>query len=139
MTDYSKNIIKKYRYWTVYACADQCYLGRCVIWCDREAAHDLTEASLEEQAEFFKIISALKSALQKSFSPDWMNYSFLGNELKHLHCHMVPRYKKMRKFNGVIFQDERYKKGLNWLADESFVTSDSLIQAVKRKVQENLD
>lgn len=77
MADYSKNIIKKYQFWTVYACINQEYLGRCVIWCDREDAFELTDVTEEEMHEFFQIIKELKIALYKAFSPDWINYSFL--------------------------------------------------------------
>ncbi len=108
MTDYSKNIIKQYTYWTVYACTHQEYLGRCVIWCDRENAQNLIEANKEEMEEFFEIIKELQISLDVSFAPDWVNYSFLGNSDPHLHCHLVPRYKKERVFEGIVFKDTRW-------------------------------
>jgi len=55
-------------------------LGRCVIWCKREDALDLTDATPEEQSELFLILRDLKEATKKAFQPDWFNYSFLGNE-----------------------------------------------------------
>jgi len=138
MADYSQNIIKKYNYWTVYLHSNQCYLGRCIIWCDRKDSHDLTDATAEEITEFSQIIKDIKIAIEKSFNPDWINYSFLGNTDKHLHCIMVPRYRNSKEFLGQTFEDSRYNKGLNWLEDKSFVTSQKLIQAIKKKIQENL-
>lgn len=136
MPDYTNNIVKKYKYWTVYAKTNQEYLGGCIIWCDREDADDLTDATAEEIQEFLQIIRQLKKALEKAFHADWMNYSFLGNADKHLHCHLVPRYKDIREFVGVIFKDKRW--GNNWIIDNDFVTSEKLLQAVKVKIQENL-
>ena len=107
MRDYSQDNIKKYKFWTVRVHPNQGYLGRCVIWCDRKDAYDLVDATQKELLEFSEIIKEFKPAIEKSFSPDWMNYSFLGNGDAHLHCHMVPRYKNNREFNGAIFQDKR--------------------------------
>lgn len=136
MKDYSQNIVKKYKYWTVSVHTAQDYLGKCVIWCDRKDAINLTDATDEELVEFGKIIKELKSAIEKSFQSDWMNYSFLGNQTRHLHCHMIPRYKDEREFNGHKFRDTR--RGHNWLFDESVITSKELLQAIKTKLQENL-
>lgn len=136
MRHYSQDNVKKYKFWTVRVHPNQEYLGRCVIWCDRKDACDLVDATQEELLEFSEIIREFKPAIEKSFSPDWMSYSFLGFDDKHLHCHMVPRYKNDREFNGTIFQDKRRWK--NRLLDESLVTSDEMIDAIKKKIQENL-
>lgn len=135
MRNYSQDNVRKYKYWTVRVHPNQEYLGRCVIWCDREDAHDLTDATSEELAEFSKIIKDLKLAIEKSFNADWMNYSFLGNADNHLHCHIVPRYKSERTFNNQIFKDPRW--GFNWLLDEKFITSEELLQAIKKEIQVN--
>jgi diadenosine tetraphosphate (Ap4A) HIT family hydrolase len=135
MPDYSKNIVKKYNFWTVYVHTNQEYLGRCVIWCNREDAQDLTETTPEELQEFSQIIRELKTVIEKSFHPDWINYSFLGNADRHLHCHMVPRYASKQVFAGVTFKDKRW--GHNWLLDESYVTPPTMLQAIKVKLQNN--
>lgn len=136
MIDYSKNNIKKYRHWTVRVHPNQQYLGRCVIWCDRENAYDLVDATTEELLEFTEIIKEFKQTLEKTFNADWMNYSFLGNSDAHLHCHLVPRYKSEREFNGQIFTDPRW--GHNWLLDKSFTISDEMLDAIKEKIKGNL-
>lgn len=41
--DFSKNLIKEYKYWTIYAHTNQSYLGRCVVWCKRDDTLNLTE------------------------------------------------------------------------------------------------
>ncbi|MCX6763519.1 MAG: hypothetical protein NTZ97_02185, partial [Candidatus Moranbacteria bacterium] len=71
--------VKVYKYWKVMVHENQEYLGRCVVWCLRENAHDLTEATMEEREELFLVLKEIKRAIEKSFNPDWMNYSFLGN------------------------------------------------------------
>jgi diadenosine tetraphosphate (Ap4A) HIT family hydrolase len=136
MEDYSKNIVKKYNHWTVYVHTNQSYLGRCIIWCDRENATDLSEATEDERNELFEIMREMKIALEKTFQADWINYSFLGNETPHLHGHLVPRYKNEKTFDGTIFKDLRW--GHNWLTDRSFVTSKELLQSIKNEIIKNL-
>ena len=97
---------------------------------------DLTDATLEEREELFLILTQLKKAIKKSFNNDWINYSFLGNSYRHLHCHIVPRYQSPREFESMTFMDKRW--GRNWLLDESFETSAKILEAVKHKIQENL-
>jgi len=137
MEDYSKNIIKDYKYWTVLAHTNQGYLGRCVVWCKRENAQDLTEATAEEQEELFLILANLKKAIEKAFQPDWMNYAFLGNEMRHLHGHVIPRYASEKEFGGIKFKDERW--GHNYRTDHDFITPPEILESVKLKIQEFLD
>lgn len=128
--------IGNYKYWTAKVFFNQEYLGRCVVLCKREDALDLTDATLEEREELFLILTQLKNAIKKSFDNDWINYSFLGNSYRHLHCHIVPRYQSPREFEGMIFVDKRW--GYNWLLDEKFETPENILEAVKNKIQENL-
>lgn len=127
--NFTKNLIKEYKHWTIYVHHNQGYLGRCVIWCKRESALDLVDAVREEQEELFLIIRDVRKAEKKIFQPDWFNYSFLGNETKHLHGHFIPRYAKPRTFMGMVFEDKLY--GHNYKTDHNFVTSGELLNAVR--------
>lgn len=137
MEDYSKMLIKQYKYWGVYVHGNQSYLGRCVVWCDREDALQLTDANNQEQEELFMILNELKVASEKAFLSEWFNFSFLGNETRHLHCHFVPRYSNDREFEGSVFRDERwghhYKK-----PTENFATSPEILESVRLKMVEAL-
>ena len=106
--DFSKNLIKEYKYWEVYIGANQNYLGRCVVWCKRSDAFDLADATIEEQQELSLILPKLREASKKLFQGDWFNYLFLGNQTPHLHGHFLPRYKEPRTFMNIIFKDDLY-------------------------------
>ena len=136
MTDYSKFLVKEYKYWGVYVHENQSYLGRCVIWCDRADALDMTDATQEEQEELFLILKELKDASEKTFGSDWFNYAFLGNETQHLHGHFVPRYSVQKEFAGVIFTDERW--GHNYRTDHTFVTPPEVLEKIRLKMSEAL-
>ena len=134
--DFSKFLIKDYTYWVVYIYENQSYLGRCVVWCKRENALDLTDATPEEQAELFVVLNDIKNALQKAFQPDWFNYAFLGNEMRHLHCHFIPRYASSREFMGTTFTDVFW--GKNYKTDKEFSISHEVLEGIQEKIKETL-
>jgi diadenosine tetraphosphate (Ap4A) HIT family hydrolase len=136
MADFSKNLVKRYRYWEIYVHENQGYLGRCVIWCKRPDALDLADATSEEQGELFVVLNSIREAARKVFQPDWFNYSFLGNETRHLHGHFIPRYEKPKKFLGTTFEDKLY--GHNYKTDHSFQTSSELLATVRDKLKSAL-
>ena len=37
-----------------------------------------------------------------------LNYASLGNIARHLHVHVIPRYKSSRFFDGITFTDQRW-------------------------------
>ena len=123
---YVANIVKEYRYWTVYVNEDQGFLGRCVIWCKREDALDLALSTPEEQKELFEILPAVRTALVKAFGATWFNYSFLGNLDRHLHCHLFPRYQVPVTFKGVVFKDLDYTKNPSQTGATNVVSKEML-------------
>jgi len=136
MENFSKFLIKDYKYWAIYIHQNQGYLGRCVVWCKRKKSLELTDATPEEQKELFLVLRKLKEAVKKIFKPDWFNYSFLGNETRHLHGHFIPRYAKPRKFMGVAFKDKLY--GHNWKTDHLFKTPRNVLTAIQNKIKKAL-
>jgi diadenosine tetraphosphate (Ap4A) HIT family hydrolase len=136
MEDFDKYKIKDYKYWQIFIHQNQGYLGRCVVWCKREDALDLTDANEEEQKELFLVLNELREAIKKVFQPDWFNYSFLGNETRHLHAHFVPRYAKPKVFGGITFEDKLW--GHNYKTDHSFETPEPVLEKIKLLISEAL-
>ena len=134
MDKFLKYKIKEYTHWSVYIHPNQGYLGRSVIWCRREDALDLVDATPEEKKELFVILRELREALKKVFQPDWFNYSFLGNKTKHLHCHLVARYASERNFAGITFKDERW--GNSYRTDHNLQIPDDVIEKIRVQIKE---
>lgn len=132
--DFSKNLIKEYKYWELYINANQNYLGKCVIWCKRENAIDLADATPEEQSELFLILNELQEALKEVFRADWFNYLFLGNVMRHLHCHFMPRYSKPQTFMGITFTDELYGQYPDDSNDNNVAVSQEVLYAMRDKL-----
>lgn len=136
MKDYSHNIIKEYNHWTVYIHENQSYLWRCYIACKREDALDLINATNKEIIEYMQIIKALKKTLEQVFQIDRINYSFLGNDWRHLHCHVIPRYSSSREILWKTFIDNNWWG--NRSTDKSFVTPVDILNTIKQMIWENL-
>ncbi len=137
MEDFSKYRIKDYKYWSIFLHQNQGYLGRCIIWCNREDALDLVDATPAEQEELFIVLRELGNAVKKAFQPDWLNYAFLGNETKHLHGHFIPRYAKPKIFEGITFEDKLY--GHNYKTDYNFSAPADLIEKIRLRIKEALE
>jgi len=108
--DFRELKIKEYKHWVLYLNEYQCYLGRVCLVAKREDATDFIDTTSEEREEFFTIAEDVNKGLKKLFEPDLMNYAALGNNLRHLHVHIIPRYEKERIFNGITFEDKRWGK-----------------------------
>ncbi len=134
--DFSKHLVKEYKYWDVYVNQNQGYLGRCIIWCKRETALDLIHATKAEQNEFFHILKRLVKATTNAFHSDWYNYAFLGNETRHLHCHFIPRYSSPRTFQGMIFEDKLW--GRNYQTNKNFITPPEILEIIRLKLIDEL-
>ncbi|TSC99805.1 MAG: hypothetical protein Greene07144_678 [Parcubacteria group bacterium Greene0714_4] len=135
-TDYSTLLIAEYDHWAIYLHPNQGYLGRCVIWCKRSDALSLTDATIEEQQELFTALRNLEKALHNCFQPNLLNFAFLGNETKHLHGHVIPRYKSPRKFMGIIFTDDLW--GKNYRTNHGYVFSKEVLNKVRDLLKNSL-
>ncbi|OGM99747.1 MAG: hypothetical protein A3B91_02390 [Candidatus Yanofskybacteria bacterium RIFCSPHIGHO2_02_FULL_41_29] len=136
MEDFSKYKMKDYKHWSVFIHPNQGYLGRCVVWCNREDALDFADATEEESTELVKVLKDLREAVKNAFQADWFNYALLGNETRHLHCHFIPRYSSERNFEGITFRDVLW--GHNYKTDRGFETPQEVLEKIKTKLEENL-
>ncbi|MDD5192949.1 MAG: HIT family protein [Candidatus Nanoarchaeia archaeon] len=102
-------IIKEYPHWIAEVSDSLTPIGWIYIILKRHAEY-FNELTDKELIEIKKIIGELKKMLVRAFKPDWFNVMQLGNGGRHLHFHLVPRYKKVVKFEGRSFKDPDYGK-----------------------------
>jgi len=62
-----------------------------VVWRGRHVAEP-TELSPEEASQYWAELLRVARALETHLDPVKLNYNFLGNEVPHLHAHVLPRY-----------------------------------------------
>ena len=133
--NYEQFNIKDYKYWTIQINENQYYLGRCTIWCKRNNVIDFFDMTNDELKEFFEIAKHLRNTLKRIFNPDLFNYASLCNETRHLHIHVVPRYKNSRMFLGKEFNDERW--GMNY-AGKEFKPDNRILFGIRDKIRKEL-
>lgn len=127
-------IIKEYDYWILKLHSNQVYLGRCLVVLKRHA-EDFFDITEDEAKELFDISKNTRNALVKIFKPDLFNYGSLGNFVKHVHLHMIPRYSKSKTFEGMEFADEKWGD-FYYPYDKNFKTPDKILISIVDQLRE---
>ncbi len=75
----------------LYLARNQFVRGYCTLVCTRHVREPY-HLTADEQSLFFGDLMRAAQALERAFSPTKMNLQLLGNEVPHLHAHLMPRY-----------------------------------------------
>jgi diadenosine tetraphosphate (Ap4A) HIT family hydrolase len=73
-----------------YLYEDQFFPGWTVLVLKRHAT-ELYQLSREERGQVIEEVSRVAEALADEFQPVKLNYGLLGNQLPHMHWHVIPR------------------------------------------------
>ncbi len=88
---------------TLYLDRNQTYRGQCALIFDSHHVEGLEALSAAEFDAFAHDLRVAARALATVCDPDLMNYAALGNIIRHLHWHLVPRYKSDPRWGGPIY------------------------------------
>jgi len=78
------------------------YPGLCrVIW-DRHVP-EMTALEPDERSHVMKLVFATEQALLAVVAPDKVNLASLGNQVPHLHWHVIPRFRDDPHFPNPIW------------------------------------
>lgn len=94
---------------------EQSHPGRCIV-AYKDHIGEIVEISEEERNAFFADIDRVAKALHAAFKPDKINYGAYGDTGRHLHFHLVPKYRDEFEWGGtfemnpkkVFLTDEEY-------------------------------
>lgn len=75
---------------TAYLHDDQFFPGWTVLVLDRHAT-ELWQLERAERAELMDDVTTVAQAVGEAFDAVKMNYALLGNQLAHIHWHLIPR------------------------------------------------
>jgi len=136
--NYEANLLCQYENWGVYLHENQTYLGRTYIALARGGEVDpFTDTTSDEQSELLVVVSGIKSALDKLYQPDLLNYANLRNTWQHCHWHVVPRYSMSRVVLGHTFEDPNW--GRNYAPYPDTVLSRDVYERVKTDLATELN
>lgn len=82
--------ICRFRLATAYLFEDQYFPGWTVLVLNRHA-RELFELPRGDRQDLIEEVSTVAKALADVFQPVKINYGLLGNQLPHIHWHVIPR------------------------------------------------
>jgi len=86
-----EDIIVQNDKWRIIFVDDVHYPGFCrVIW--KKHIREMTDLSLEDRQVLMQAVWHVETALRKVMQPDKINIASLGNQVSHLHWHIIPRF-----------------------------------------------
>lgn len=85
---------------------EQSHPGRCIV-AYKDHVGEMVELTDEERNAFFADVNRTAKALHAAFHPDKINYGAYGDTGRHLHFHLVPKYKDQAEWGGVFQMDPK--------------------------------
>ena len=80
---------------------EQSHPGRCIV-AFKDHKSEIVDLTDEERNAFFADVSRVAKALHAAFHPDKIYYGAYGDSAKHMHFHLVPKYKDQAEWNGIF-------------------------------------
>jgi diadenosine tetraphosphate (Ap4A) HIT family hydrolase len=81
---------------------DAPFAGLCrVVWNDH--VKELTDLGHGDRTHVMDVVAAVEAALRELLRPDKINLAALGNQVPHLHWHVIPRYADDTHFPDTIW------------------------------------
>jgi diadenosine tetraphosphate (Ap4A) HIT family hydrolase len=119
-------VVRESAHWRIAINRNQNLLGKLLIALLR---HEASAAALTS-AEWAELHDELRWAvdrLESAFQPDHFNYAFLQNQDRHVHLHVIPRYKSQRSCAGREFADPdwpgHYRPGVEYIAPPDVIAA----------------
>ncbi|MEW5708007.1 MAG: HIT family protein [Pseudomonadota bacterium] len=80
------------------------YPGYCRVILNRHAK-EMTDLAAGERAALMEVVFAVEEALRTALAPDKINLASLGNQVPHLHWHVIPRWRSDRNFPATVWAE----------------------------------
>jgi diadenosine tetraphosphate (Ap4A) HIT family hydrolase len=90
----------------VILAGDAQYPGLCrVLW--RRHVREMTDLTTDERGHLLRVVLAVETALRILLRPDKINLASLGNQVPHLHWHVIPRFADDAHFPDPVWAPAR--------------------------------
>jgi diadenosine tetraphosphate (Ap4A) HIT family hydrolase len=84
---------------------DQTFRGRCLVTL-REHYTELFQLTPAMRTAFVEDVSRVAEALSRALKPIKLNYELLGNQVPHMHWHIIPRFREDGLYPKPIWVNE---------------------------------
>jgi diadenosine tetraphosphate (Ap4A) HIT family hydrolase len=86
------------------------YPGFCRVVLNRHLS-EMTDLDAHERERLMRVVFGCEQALRGLLRPDKMNLASLGNQVPHLHWHVIARYRDDRHYPDAIWAPARRAGG----------------------------
>lgn len=76
-----------------------------VIW--HAHVREMTDLGAADRSHLLSVVLAAEQALRELMVPDKINLASLGNQVPHLHWHVIPRFKEDAHFPDPVWAPRR--------------------------------
>jgi diadenosine tetraphosphate (Ap4A) HIT family hydrolase len=99
--------VRKLRVSSLYLSREQTYRGASVVVYDLGHIVRIDQLSIPKWVNLATDIWLAESAVYRALKPDHVNVESLGNQVPHLHFHVIPRYKNDGRWRGPIWTNRK--------------------------------
>lgn len=85
---------------------DASYGGFCRVILNRHVK-EMTDLAMSERMQVMRAVFAVEQALRDSLQPGKINLASLGNQVPHLHWHVIPRFADDAHFPDPVWSAPR--------------------------------
>lgn len=124
-------ILLESSYWKLVLNKNQNLLGKCFLSLRRHL-ESVPELQFTEWADLQRQLKMATHGLLQEFEPDHFNYSFLQNQDRHIHLHIIPRYAGIRVFSGMKFTDSDFPAHYRVPASSVHLAEESFAELAKK-------
>jgi diadenosine tetraphosphate (Ap4A) HIT family hydrolase len=122
-------LVRKLAVSTLYLNREQTRPGACILIYDVRHIVRLDELTSAEWLTFANDLGRAEEAVYRAMKPDHMNVESLGNQVPHLHWHIVPRYRGEERWRAPIWTTRLEEMPNQRLTDGEYAALASRIDA----------
>ncbi|HNS95248.1 MAG TPA: HIT family protein [Candidatus Woesebacteria bacterium] len=136
-TPQNLHLIRQEGNWYIALNRKQTFLGRTML-VYQQHIQEVSALPSQEWLKLHSLITRTQQAICKAFQPDKFDISILGNEIAHLHVHIVPRYQSARIVQGHSFTDNFWGSNYGRYNGVSPALEPSLMHHILTSIQSHL-
>lgn len=101
-TPQAERLLIRHAGWRVIGIDDEPYAGYCrVIW--NEHVAEMSDLEATERDALMAAVFAVEAVLRELLQPAKINLASLGNQVPHLHWHVIPRWRDDPTFPAAVW------------------------------------
>ena len=89
---------------------------------------EMTDLPVEERSRLMQAVYAVEAALREQLQPNKINLASLGNQVPHLHWHVIPRFADDCHFPDPVWAPAR-RRGM-----AHPVNADGLVRSIRARI-----